>query len=367
VKEVKRIAYLVRPTEGGIRAHVLALLSQIDRSRFEPVLICPPTVSLFHEAEKIGIQVLPLDIVGEINPRRDFRCVVQLRRILKRIRPDIFHMHSAKAGLIGRIATFGISPRPRLVLTEHVFIFDERTGRLKRVMMALTERLLARATDRIVTVSEALRHELLAEMGINPRKVITIHNGIIFQPLVHVAKPGKLVGTVSRLAPQKGVDHFLRAAALVCKRVPGTRFVIIGDGPYRTQLESLANSLGISERVEFMGYRTDAIGMVRTFDVFVLASTRESFGLTLVEALSQQIPVVASRTGGIPEIVDGETTGLLAEPGNAEDMADNICRLLEDPALAASLAARGCDFVRSQFSAERMAQETQNMYEELLS
>jgi glycosyltransferase involved in cell wall biosynthesis len=141
--------------------------------------------------------------------------------------------------------------------------------------------------------------------------------------------------------------------------------MVIGDGPLRGELESLAESLGI--RVEFLGHRSDAINIVRTLDVFVLASTRESFGLTLIEALSQEVPVVASRTGGVPEIVDGETTGLLAEPGNPEDIAEKVCRLLEDPELAHRLAEEGCKSVRSRFSAEAMLDRTQDLYLEIRS
>jgi len=360
------IAYLVRPAEGGIKSHLLTLLSGLDRTRFEPIVICPPDTSLRREVEQAGCKAIPLDLVGELNPAKDLRAVVRLRRILRRVKPDILHIHSAKAGLVGRLAA--ASPRhPRIVLTMHSFVFDERVGWLKRVIVAWVERRLSRLTDRIIAVSRALRDELVSQMGLSPDKITVIPNGITFREIHKSGGSGLRVGTVSRLAPQKGVDNFIRAAALVRKKFPSAKFTIIGDGPFREALEALADELGVRDSVEFLGFQPDAPSIVAAFDVFALASTWETFGLTLVEALSQQVPVVAFRVGGIPEIIDGSTTGLLAEPGDVEDLAAKICRLLDDKELAARIARDGCEFVRSRFSSDRMVTETQNLYASLVS
>jgi len=361
------IAYLVRPAEGGIKSHLLTLLAGLDRTRFEPIVICPPDSSLRRDVEQAGCKVIPLELVGELNPIKDLKAVLSLRRILRRVKPDILHIHSAKAGLVGRLAAASLR-RPRIVLTMHSFVFDERVGRLKRTMAAWVERRLSRLTDRIIAVSGALRDELVSRTGLSPDKITVIPNGITFRE-IHKSggdPPRRTVGTVSRLAPQKGVDNFIRAAALVRKRFPSAGFFIIGDGPFREALEALADELGIRESVEFMGFQPDALPIVATFDVFALASTWEAFGLVLVEALSQEVPVVAFRVGGIPEIVDGSTTGLLAEPGNVEDLADKVCRLLADRELAARIAREGCKSVRSRFSSDRMVAETQDVYASLV-
>jgi len=359
------IAYLVRPAEGGIKSHLLTLLSGLDRTRFEPIVICPPDSSLRRDVEQAECKVIPLELVGELNPIKDLKAVLSLRRILRRVKPDILHIHSTKAGLVGRLAAASLG-RPRIVLTMHSFVFDERVGRLKRTMAAWVERRLSRLTDQIIAVSGALRDELVSRMGLSADKIAVIPNGIAFREIRKSGGDGPRVGTVSRLAPQKGVDNFIRAAALVRKRFPSAGFFIIGDGPFREALEALADELGIRESVEFMGFQPDALPIVATFDVFVLASKWEAFGLTLVEALSQEVPVVAFRVGGIPEIVDGSTTGLLAEPGNVEDLADKVCRLLADRELAARIAREGCKSVRSRFSSDRMVAETQDVYASLV-
>lgn len=357
-----RVAYLVRPAEGGIKNHLLTLLAGLDRERFKPLVICPPGCSLYDEIERTGCEVVPLDIVDGLSPRRDLASALRFRSMLRRIKPDLLHIHSAKAGMVGRMAVAGMIRRPKVILTLHSFIFDERTGPRKRRVISAVDRFLMRWTDRIVTVSRALKDELVAVEGINPDRISVIHNGIRFADLPKPEKTGTVVGTIARLAPQKGVEHFINAAALVAKAHPEVRFTVVGDGPFRADLESLAESLGIRQSIEFVGFRDDALAIAAGFDIFVLASMRETFGITLVEALSQGVPVVASRTGGIPELVDGSTTGLLAEPGNAEDIARRVCKLLEDRELAARLADRGREFVRSTFTAERMIEETMQLY-----
>ena len=361
------VAYLVRPAEGGIKSHVLTLMNGLDRSRFEPVLICPPDCSLFEEAERAGHRVIPLDIIGEVRPTQDLLTALRFWRILRKLRPGILHIHSAKAGLIGRLAVALMRRRPRVILTFHSFVFDERMKPRRRRLVSRVERRLQKYADRIVAVSEALRNELVSEMGLDPDKIQVIYNGVSFRDVPKPKRIGNRVGTVARLAPQKGVEHFIEAAALVKKRFPAAKFTIIGDGPFRFWLETRAKQLGIEESVEFLGFRGDALSIVAGFDVFALTSMRETFGLALVEAMSQEVPVVASNVGGIPEIVDGTSTGLLAEPGNAEDIAEKICRLLEDKKLAGEIARRGREFVRSMFTDERMIAEVQNLYQTMVN
>lgn len=360
------VAYLVRPAEGGIKSHLTTLLAGLDHARFEPVVICPPDSTIYHELESSGERVIALDLDGDLNPRRDIIAVLALRRILSRVRPDILHIHSAKAGLVGRMALWPSLRRPRVVITMHSFVFDERVGSRKRALVSWVEKRLSSRTDRVIAVSDALKTQLVDVMGVSADKITVIPNGIAFTDVSRTAGKGLIIGTVSRLAPQKGVDNFIRAAEIVSKKYSEARFVIVGDGPLRPSLESLAGELGLGDRLEFAGHQPDALALVAAFDVFVLASTWETFGLTLVEALSQEVPVVASRVGGIPEIVDGSTTGLLAEPSDPSDLASKIIRLIEDPDLARRLAVEGCRSVRERFSSELMVDRTQQLYDKLL-
>ena len=242
-------------------------------------------------------------------------------------------------------------------------MFDERVKWLKRIITALVERFLLMFTDRIVVVSNALKDELVSQMGLDPAKIEVIYNGVVFRDVPKPEHTGICVGTVARLAPQKGVEHFIHAAALVKKKYRSAKFVIVGDGPFRYWLETMAQQYGVKDCIEFTGFRPDPLSIAAGFDVFVMTSMRETFGMALVEAMSLGVPAVASNVGGIPEIVDGSTTGLLAEPGDPEDIAKKICLLLKDKELAAQIGQAGCESVRSRFTSDRMLDEIQHVYE----
>lgn len=362
------IAYLVRPAEGGIKSHVLTLMNGLVRlGRIEPVLICPPDSSLYEEAREAGHRVIPLGLVGEISPAKDLLTSLRLRWILHKLRPDVLHIHSTKAGFVGRLAVIPKRRRPRVILTVHSFVFDERVKWLRRMIVGLIERVLLTFTDRIVVVSNALKEELVTQMRLDPAKIEVIYNGVVFRDIPRSEHAGIRVGTVARLAPQKGVEHFIRAAALVKKKYRSAKFIIVGDGPFRYWLETMAQQYGVRDRTEFTGFRSDALSITAGFDVFVMTSMRETFGMALVEAMSLGVPVVASNVGGIPEIVDGSTTGLLAEPGDAEDIAKKICALLKDKYLAAQIGRAGFESVRAKFTAERMLADVQRTYGEMVN
>jgi len=360
-----RIAYLVRPVEGGIKQHLLTVLAGLDRSRFNPVLICSPG-SLAEEAMKLECQVISLGLSGPVHPIKDLAAALQMRRILRRLRPDILHLHSAKAGLVGRLALLGFRG-PAVLLTVHSFVFDERVGARMRALTSRVERFLLRVTDRILAVSRALKNELVIDMGLPADRITVLYNGIDFAampPVQRQAGTGYHVGAVARLAPQKGIDDFLRAAAIVRRRFPAARFTIAGDGPLRGELEALAADLEIADAVAFLGFRHDISALLAQFDVFALTSTREAFGITVVEALARETPVVATNVGGVPEIID-ETTGLLATPHDPDDIAAKICQLLADPQLARRLASAGSSAVRERFGNDRMLAQLQALYTDL--
>ena len=350
-----------------MKRHVLQLLGGLDRACFEPVLLCPPHTPLAAEAEAAGIRVLPVSLAGAINPPRDLRALRQVRALLATLQPDILHIHSAKAGWVGRLALG--RRRPRVILTLHSFIFDERVGRLQRALIARLERWLARRTDRIIAVSQALKDDLVVMMGLPPAQIAVLYNGLDFAdaaPPLPRRAAAPCIGAVARLAPQKGLDCFLRAAALVAQHYPEATFPIIGDGPLRASLVALADELGLADRVSFLGYRADAVALMRAMDIFVLASTHETFGLTVAEALAQEVPVVAADVGGIPEIVEDGVSGLLASPGDPGDFADKTLRLLADPALARQLAQQGSRDVRARFSCQQMLAATESLYRAVL-
>jgi glycosyltransferase involved in cell wall biosynthesis len=328
-------------------------------------------------AAELGAKVFPIPLRGELDPLRDAWAVFQLSRVLRRERVSILHAHGAKAGLVGRLAA--VSARtPVVFFTVHNSVFYAEWPAYKKGFLALAEKALARYTCRIITVSEALRQELIAREGLKPEHVVTVYNGINPEEF-QVAEPREalrrrlglpveapLVGTVTRLVPQKGLCYLIEAAALF---PPEERpvFVVVGDGPLRAELRELADKSGVSSRFVLAGVRRDVPLILGALDLLVLPSVTEGLGLILLEAMAASLPVVATAVGGVPEVVlDGET-GVLVPPGDPAALARAIADLLRVPERARRLGAAGRERVARLFTVERMVGQISALYQEALA
>jgi glycosyltransferase involved in cell wall biosynthesis len=365
---------------GGMETHAVMLARGIDRDRYDLRVIIPTRPELDPLADDLARYDIPthrltLDGWQPIGER--WASFWALVRLLRAHGVDVMHQqrtgpfHGEWACLAAKVA--GV---PVIVATEHQSPPPEISWRTS-VRNAIIDRLV----DCIIVVSEASRRQQLAYTGRTPSKVVTIHNGISIQdwyprpPAVVVAKKRELglegatpvVGTVGRLAEQKGLSYFLRMAALLLCDFPAARFVIVGDGPQRDELVALARDLGIADRVIFAGFRTDVPDLMSAFDLFVLASVFEPFGLVLVEAMALEKPVVASRVNGIPEVVADGEAGLLVPPRDPHALAEAAARLLRDQALARRMGQAGRGRVLARFTVEAMAGKTMALYEEILA
>ena len=236
-----------------------------------------------------------------------------------------------------------------------------------RILLDKTSR---RSVDHYVAVSQAVA-QALANDGVDSSKVTVVPNGVDVAGLMAAAQgplpadlpEGIRVGFVGRLRPVKGCEVFLRAAALLAEQRPDVSFVVAGSGTLGAQLRSLASSLGLARRIRFLGYVDPVAPVQRALDVVVVPSLSEAFGLTAIEALALQLAVVASRVGGLPEIiVDGET-GLLVPPGDPQAMAAAVSRLLDDRDLARRMAVAGSKLVEERYTLRRMVDGYLGVYE----
>lgn len=366
-----RVLQLIRPAAGGMKNHLLSLLSRLNQDLFEIIAACPDG-PLAAEIAHAGFRVITLPLMGEWAFLQDWKTVRRLVKILKDEEIAILHAHSAKAGFVGRLAA-RLARTPVIFMTAHNSIFYEDWPAWKKMILAAVERALSGVTDRIITVSEALRRELIQKEGINPGRIVTIYNGIDPAPgrppkeRRHVLRGlglpplGQVVGTVARLAPQKGVGYFLKAAAMLVKDYQ-VNFLIIGDGPLRRQLENEAASLSLRNRVVFAGEREDVPAILPVLDLFVLPSLTEGFPLTILEALAAGHPVIATRVGGVPEVIVDNYTGLLVKPGDPVGLALAIAELLSDRERALALGQAGQAYARERFTVAQMVRRVEGEY-----
>ncbi|MCW2508443.1 MAG: glycosyl transferase group 1 [Modestobacter sp.] len=259
-----------------------------------------------------------------------------LRRLVRDRRPAVVHAHLYASAAAAVVATRGLSVP--VVLTEHT----EAPWR-DRAARAISRRVYQRV-DHVVAVSSAIRDTLVGTYGVPAGRVdllLPATAAPAAAPRRATGGTAATVGVVGRLVPEKGVDVFLRAVALVSAAVPAARFVVVGDGPLRAALEDRAVSLGLAGVVTFTGFRPDAPQLIAGLDVLVVPSRSDGSPLVVCEAMAAGIPVVASRVGGLPDLVAHGDSGLLVRPEDPADLARSLVRLLRDPAAAQALGRRG--------------------------
>lgn len=349
-----------RTWRGGQNQVLLTVLGLRERHH-RAALVAHPEGELIKRASE-GHDLIPLAPRNELDLSAGWR----LARVLKRSRPDVVHAHDPHGVAMASVALSiaKLSPAPPLIASRRVdfHIHGNSFSRWKY-----------RQVDCFVAASEAIRRMLVAD-GIPASKVVTVHEGVDVDRVAAV--PGAqlhatfwlpshapIVGNVAALVPHKGQRLLIDAASLVVREVPDARFVILGEGPLRPALERRIADHHLEKHVILGGFRPDALAMHKAFDVFVLSSVTEGLGTSLLDAMASSKPIVATRTGGIPEVVvDGET-GFLVEPHDSAGLAAAIVRLLDDVDLRDRMGRAGFARVRSKFSVARMVAETVSVYE----
>lgn len=277
---------------------------------------------------------------------------------------EIVHAHAARDYHLAALAV-RLASRGRLVLTRHALF----------PMRGINKTLLRNA-GRVIAVSQAVAESLRQNGVIESSKITVVHNGIDIDRFDHSGARGDnapiLVGTVGHLAPIKGLDIFVRAAALVSEQRKGVNFVIIGEDKspqlnYRRSLENLVAELGLGGIVSMQGWRDDVPAFLSSLTLFVSAARSEPFGLAIVEAMAAGLPIVAARSEGAMEIVEDGFSGKLVPVGDAEALAQAINVLLDDPLERSRLAQNAQLVVRQRYSLERMASETERVYRAALT
>lgn len=324
----------------------------------------------------------------QISPLDDLRTLVRLVGELRAFRPDIVHTHTAKAGLLGRMAaaiynsTRGSSPRARVVHTYHGHVLDGYFRPLvSRTFIAL-ERLLARVSDELVAISPTIRQELVATYRIGrDRQYRVIPLGFDLAPFAAIDGAARqrarealaipadriVVTTVGRLTPIKQPQTFLEMIATLEKRHPQIIAVIAGDGELREQLVAVARRLGIADRVRWLGWQRDLVPVYGASDVFVLTSRNEGTPVAVIEAMASGVPVVSTAVGGVGDVIDSADVGLLAPFGDVPALAAHVERLIGDAALGARLAAGGRARVLATYGIERLVRDVDTLYRDLIS
>ncbi len=359
-------------------SHLVGLLKHLDRERYEPYVIAPPENNLLESLDRLNVTLYQLEIGDKPEPGRDIRTSLQLRSVLRKAKPDLLHVHGHKAALIAVLARVFQKDRCPMVVSVHNYPSYHGSNLAVRKLGSLFMRLIVRKACKCITVSDAVRRGLVETDRVDASRTVTIHNGIETERNVSddrednverlkedlgVSEEMIVIGAAGRLIRDKGHSVLLKAADGLKEAYPGIRVLIAGDGPDRTRLEDEVTNLRLRQTVALPGFIGDLRHFFGLLDVFVLASLKEAFGIVLLEAMRSGCPVVASDAGGIPEIVRDGETGLLFPAGDTDALAAAVGRLLDDKRLRDELARNAKRTVKEEFSLEKMAQQTMEVYD----
>jgi L-malate glycosyltransferase len=348
-----------RTWRGG-QNQVLLTVNGLRALGHRAALVAHPDGELRRRAAE-GLDLIPLAPRTEM----DLSAAWRLARLVRRIRPDVIHAHDphgvAMAALALSMSTS--APTPALVASRRVD-FHLKTNSLSRWKH--------RQLDCFICASDAIRDMLVAD-GVPTHRAVTVHEGIdvehvVAAPPVNVHETlwlphhAPLVCNVAALVPHKGQRYLIEAAHLVVREMPDARFVIFGEGELREHLERLIHEHRLEKHVLLPGFRTDILGCIKGADLFVLSSVTEGLGTSLLDAMACSKAIVATRAGGVPEVVEDGITGLLVPTRDARELARAIVTLLTDEPKRRRMALEGFARVQRHFTVERMVAETAAVY-----
>ncbi len=390
---IQKVVHIItRLDRGGSARNTMLTVLGHDREHFEPVVITgearscdaqgghTATIDNLRLLEKEAILYFTVaSLVREINPSADLKALWHLIRLLREERPHIVHTHTSKAGVLGRLAAW-ITGIPVIVHTPHGHVFYGHFSAVPSWVFLQIERALAGITTRLIGLTTAETREHL-ERGVGRAdRFAVVPSGIDLDRFRKARANGKIVpdwfgcpstaqviGSVGWLTDVKGHRFLVDALALLKNEYHDLHLVIIGTGNQHDALLRRAEQAGISHAVHLLGHREDIDACLAGFDCFVLPSLNEGMGRALIEAMAAGLPVIASRVGGIPALVEDGKNGLLVPAGDSSALADAIRKVIDDATWAVELGTRASKTIDTSYGATAMVRSIESTYRKALA
>lgn len=366
-----KILHIVQAA-GGVERYLQMLSDAIDTNKYKNVVICSYDYDReYFEKNKIKYYVINLKRSIGIS---DFLAVIKVRKLIKKISPDIIYCHSSKGGAIGRLANIGLNYK--CIYNPHGWAFNMSCNEMKKSLYKITEKVLSNFCDSIVCISEAEKKSALDNKISPEEKLIVIKNGIdiekykhentVFREAINIPEDAYVVGTVARLSKQKAPDIFIRMAEKVKEKIPNAFFVMVGDGDEREEIEFLVKNSNLKNSIIITGWIDDSFSYMKIFDVGLLLSRWEGFGLVLSEYMLAQIPIVATSVDAIPYIIENEKNGLLVKVDDISETTKAVIRLHDDIDLCNQMIVNAFKEVNEKYDIKRVSGEHEELIERIL-
>lgn len=378
---IKVMNVIARLNVGGPAVAVTLLTERLGNPDYESLLVCgtiePGEGDMTYYALERGITPIVIPELGRsLNPLRDIRTLWKVYQLMKVMKPNVVHTHAAKAGFVGRVAA-RMAGVPVIIHTFHGHVFKGYFSPSRTRFFIFLERITARISDTIITLSDSLRRELAEDYRIARKGRITVLPlGLDLDDFVHTPRKGgtfravwnippdaPLVGIVGRITPIKNHRLFLEAAVEIRKTLPDARFVIVGDGEIRAEIETLVDELQLRQSVIFTGWQRDITQINSDLDVQVISSINEGTPVTVIEALAAACPVVATAVGGVPDLLDQGKLGRLVYEHTPSALAQGVLDVLGNPPDGADAQRLMVD----RYGIDRLVKDLDSLYRGLLA
>lgn len=385
-RPVRVLRVIARLNVGGPALHVSYLARGLAERGYETTLVAGEVgrgeESMEFVAEQANVEVVRLPgLSREISPLRDLVATFRLAALIRRLRPDIVHTHTAKAGAVGRTAALLAGPRrPVVVHTFHGHVLRGYFGWVGSLAFRVIETALARITDSLVAVSPEVRDELVALRVAPASRFTVVRLGIDLEPrtrsetapeeirrIYGIADDRFVVGWFGRMTAVKRTDDLLDALAALRERGVDALLLLVGDGDDRERLERLAHGRGLAKACLFAGYQEDVAPWYAACDAVVLTSANEGTPVTIIEALAAGRPVVATNVGGVPDVVEEGVTGFLVHSGDTHALAERLEVLARDEERRRRMGEAGREHVLERYAVSRLVDDVDALYRELLA
>jgi glycosyltransferase involved in cell wall biosynthesis len=387
-RPIRVVRIIARLNIGGPARHVALLERHLPKLGYQSWLVYGTPAAgereLAFEAGPGHTAVRLTSLSRSIRVVADVAALWQIWQVLRRVRPDVVHTHTAKAGALGRVAAAGYNltrRRARRAVVIHTFhghVFEGYFRPSVARIVRRVERALARVTDRIIAISPGQRSDLVERFHVAPaNRVVVVPLGLDLEPLAGLARDRSrtrstgdadavVCAFIGRLAPIKHVDLLIRACARAFASESHGRLLVVGDGECRAELEALAAQLGVMDKITFAGWQTDLQALYAGVDLVALSSLNEGTPVALIEAMAAGCAVVATTVGGVPDVVDDRRTGRLVAPGDESALARVLAELIADAEQRARLGAAARAEALARFGYLRLVADVDRVYREAL-
>lgn len=368
----------ISQSNGGVARYLQMFFKYIDKKKYTVILVYP--IEYMHEKnkfEKLVDHIEFVDMYREINVIKDLKSCIAISEVIKKYNPDLIYLNSSKAGALGRIAN--LRYRKPVIYNPHGWAFNMKTSYLKRKVYVFIERLLSKYTDYIIAISNKEKESAVINNIADDDKIKVIFNGIDINEYdnnlelqkdwrvkLNIPEEAIVIGMVGRISDQKAPDIFIKSAYEIKKIIPNVYFIIVGDGEKLEEIKELINRFGLEKDVLITGWIDNTFNYINSFDISMLLSRWEGFGLVLAEYMVCKKPIIATKIDAIPDLIENNVNGLLIEVDSVEECVRATINIINNEVLKDNLIFNSDNIVRKRFDVKRVVKEHDYLFSNLL-